>query len=57
MANLIFIFGPPAVGKMTVGQELAKITDYKLFYNHMTIDLITPFFRFGSYPFVVQFQH
>lgn len=29
--KLIIIFGPHAVGKMTVGQELAKITQLKLF--------------------------
>ena len=32
--KLVIIFGPHAVGKMTVGQELAKITDLKLFHNH-----------------------
>ena len=31
--NFVVIFGPVAVGKMTVGQELEKITDLKLFYN------------------------
>ena len=36
MPNLVQIIGPQAVGKMTVGQELSKITGYKLFYNHMT---------------------
>ncbi|SCC34198.1 Uncharacterized protein BW664_02852 [Bacillus mycoides] len=38
--KFILIFGPQAVGKMTVGQELAKITDLKLFHNHMKIDLV-----------------
>lgn len=46
--KFILIFGPQAVGKMTVGQELAKITGLKLFHNHMTIDLVNPFFNFGS---------
>ncbi len=46
--NLIILFGPPAVGKMTVGQELSKITGYKLLHNHMTIDLVTEFFDFGT---------
>jgi hypothetical protein len=45
------IFGPPAVGKMTVGQALAARTGMKLFHNHMTIDLLTPLFPFGSRPF------
>lgn len=42
--KLIVIFGPPAVGKMTVGFELARLTGLKLFHNHMTIDLVTNFF-------------
>ncbi len=46
--KLIIIFGPQAVGKMTVGQELEKITDLKLFHNHMTIELVAPFFNYGS---------
>ncbi|MGO4372793.1 AAA family ATPase, partial [Paenibacillus sp. MCAF20] len=46
--KLVIIFGPQAVGKMTVGQELAKRTDLKLFHNHMTIELVSPFFSYGS---------
>jgi hypothetical protein len=46
--KFILIFGPQAVGKMTVGQELARITDLKLFHNHMTIDLVSPFFDYGT---------
>lgn len=46
--KFVLIFGPQAVGKMTVGQELAKITDLKLFHNHMTIDLVGQFFDYGT---------
>lgn len=46
--NLVIIFGPPAVGKMTVAQELAKITPIKVFHNHLTIDFLTRFFDFES---------
>jgi len=49
--TLVFIIGPPAVGKMTVGHELARRTGLKLFHNHQTIDLVLPFFSFGSPPF------
>ena len=42
--KLVIIFGPHAVGKMTVGQELGKITDLKLFHNHMTIDIVCDLF-------------
>jgi shikimate kinase len=46
--KLIIIFGPPAVGKMTVGLELANFTGLKLFHNHMSIELVLPFFDFGE---------
>ncbi|WP_102027831.1 AAA family ATPase [Salirhabdus sp. Marseille-P4669] len=46
MEKFVFIFGPQAVGKMTVGQELAKLTNLKLFHNHMTIDLLEPLYGF-----------
>ncbi|MGR3763061.1 shikimate kinase [Rossellomorea sp. NS-SX7] len=44
--KLVLLFGPQAVGKMTVGQELEKVTGLKLFHNHMTIELLQPFFGF-----------
>ncbi|MDG4657211.1 AAA family ATPase [Ectobacillus antri] len=46
--KLVIIFGPQAAGKMTVGHELEAITDLKLFHNHMTIELVHPFFDFGT---------
>jgi len=46
--KFILLFGPQAVGKMTVGHELEKITDLKLFHNHMTIELVSPFFDYGT---------
>ncbi|HPE95670.1 MAG TPA: AAA family ATPase [Bacillota bacterium] len=42
--ELVIILGPHAVGKMTVGQELAKLTGLKLFHNHMSIELVQKFF-------------
>ena len=35
--TLVFIYGPPAVGKTTVGSELAKLVGYRFFYNHLTV--------------------
>lgn len=46
--KFVIIFGPQAVGKMTVGHEIEKITDLKLFHNHMTIDLVDPFVSYGT---------
>lgn len=45
--KLVFIIGDAAVGKMTVGQELTKITGLRLFHNHMTIEPILEIF--GSF--------
>ncbi|MBQ3494625.1 MAG: shikimate kinase [Clostridia bacterium] len=47
MEKLVLIFGNGAVGKMTVGQELAKITNLRLFHNHMSIEPIIEIF--GEY--------
>lgn len=49
--TLVFIIGPPAVGKMTVGHELARRTGFRLFHNHHTIELALEFFPYGSPPF------
>ena len=34
----LFIIGAPASGKMTIGQELSRLTNATLFYNHQAID-------------------
>lgn len=47
--KFIILFGPQAVGKMTVGQELAARTGFKLFHNHMSIDLASQFFDYGTF--------
>jgi hypothetical protein len=49
--DLVFLYGPPGVGKLTVAKELARLTGYKLFDNHASIDLATRFFDFGIEPF------
>lgn len=48
MPKFVVILGPQAVGKMTVGQELSKITGYKLFHNHMTIELVRLIFDYDK---------
>ncbi len=49
--NLIFIYGPPAAGKLTVAKELAKATNYKIFHNHLTVDLIRSILNGGTQTF------
>jgi hypothetical protein len=50
--KLIFIYGRAAAGKLTVGSELAKLTGFRLFHNHLTVDLVNAVFDFGTEPFV-----
>lgn len=49
--TLVIIVGPPAVGKMTVGAELSRLTGIPLFHNHLSIEAVLPVFPFGSEPF------
>jgi hypothetical protein len=46
--KLVFIYGPPAVGKLTVATELAKLTGFKLFDNHISIDFVKSVFEYGT---------
>jgi chloramphenicol 3-O-phosphotransferase len=50
--NLVVLHGPAAVGKLTVARELARLTGYRLFHNHLVVDAVTAVFDFGSEPFV-----
>jgi hypothetical protein len=50
--KLIFLHGLPGVGKLTVARELARLTGYKLFHNHLAVDLVGSVFDFGTRPFV-----
>lgn len=49
--TLVILYGPPAVGKLTVGTELARLTGFKLFHNHLTIDAVRSLFERGTPPF------
>ena len=43
--KLICIYGPPAVGKLTVAAELSSMTKYPLLHNHLTFDLVKSIFK------------
>jgi adenylate kinase family enzyme len=38
--KLIFIYGPPASGKLTVAEILSKATGVPLFHNHLSRDIV-----------------
>ena len=46
--KLLIIFGPPAVGKTTVGKIIESKSDFKLFHNHMVMDSVMHLFGVGT---------
>jgi gluconate kinase len=50
--KLIFIFGPAASGKLTVGRELSALTGIPLFHNHLVVDALLEKLPFGDPEFV-----
>lgn len=50
--RLVFIHGPVASGKLTVARELAAVTGFALFHNHLIVDAVGAVFPFGDERFV-----
>lgn len=46
--TFVLLYGPPAVGKLTVAKELAQLTGFKVFHNHLSIDLAETLFERGT---------
>ena len=49
---LLFLVGPMAVGKMSVGQAIAERTGLRLFHNHIAIELALRYFDYGTPAFL-----
>lgn len=49
--TLAYLYGPPAVGKLTVATELQRLTSFQLFHNHLTVNAVRSVFEFGTAPF------
>ncbi|GIW33924.1 AAA family ATPase [Meiothermus sp.] len=50
--KLVFLYGPAAVGKLTVANELTRLTGYPVFDNHLSIDYAAKLFEWGSPEYV-----
>lgn len=50
--QLVFLHGPPATGKYTVGRELALQTGFELYHNHLVVDEVLKRHAFGTPGFV-----
>jgi chloramphenicol 3-O-phosphotransferase len=49
--TLLYIYGPPASGKLTVATALSELTGFPLFHNHLSVDAVSCVLPFGSKPF------
>ena len=50
--RLVFLYGQAASGKLTIARELAALTGFALFHNHLIVDAVAALFPFGSERFV-----
>lgn len=48
LMQLLILIGPPAVGKMTIGRQIAAASDFRLFHNHLTIEPLIEVFGYGT---------
>lgn len=46
--KLVLLYGPPAVGKLSVAEVLAVKTSFRVLHNHLFIDPAQALFAFGS---------
>ncbi len=52
--KLVLIHGDPATGKYTVGRELAALTGWRLYHNHLVVDEVLRHHAFGTPGFVAE---
>ncbi len=45
---LAFIYGAPAVGKLTMARAVAALTGFRVFHNHVAFDFAESIFDFPS---------
>lgn len=49
--TLLVLYGPPATGKLTVAKRIAEKTGFRVFHNHVSIDVVKQFFERGTVGF------
>ena len=52
--HLLFLHGPAAAGKYTVAKELAALTGFELYHNHLVVDEVLKSHAFGTPGFVAE---
>lgn len=49
--RVVYLYGPPGVGKLTVARELVALTGFRLLHNHLTVNLVSTLFPYGTADF------
>jgi tRNA uridine 5-carbamoylmethylation protein Kti12 len=49
--RVVYLYGPPGVGKLTVARELVTLTGFRLLHNHLTVNLVSTLFPYGTADF------
>jgi hypothetical protein len=55
--KLVFIYGVPGTGKLTVAREVSRLTGLRLFHNHLTVDLAASLFEHGTVEYLDYVRH
>lgn len=50
-STLIYLYGPPASGKLTIAEHAAAVTGFRLFHNHLSVTAVRSAFEFNSAPY------
>lgn len=45
LMKLIFLYGPPASGKLTIAEKLSALTGIPLFHNHLSRDIVKDIYK------------
>lgn len=43
--KLIFLYGPPASGKLTIAEKLSSVTGIPVFHNHLSRDIVKDIYQ------------
>lgn len=46
--RLVFLYGPPAVGKLTIAKKVAARCGFRVLHNHITLDAVAQVLPFGT---------
>ena len=52
LPTLVYLYGPPAAGKLTIAEPLAQLTGFRLFHNHLSVNAVSSVFPISTEPYM-----